>query len=267
MSLKQVVKTALSMLRYRTLRVPSGTYIVSSEVDFSSLELGRDVSLKNSVVGPSVEIGSGSSIFTSRIGEGAVLGSSVNASECELGPFTGLHDGSEAARCKLGLGSYLAANTRALAATIGNFTSIGPECLIGLPEHPVDWLTTSPHFYGEGKRGSPFNHADLSFEEHGEVRIGSDVWLGARVIVRSGVTIGDGAIVAAGAVVVKDVEPFTIVGGVPAKLIRRRLSEEDAERILALAWWNWPQELLVRVGPLLAKNDIEGLEKLALILP
>ena len=88
------------------------------------------------------------------------------------------------------------------------------------------------------------NSADVAsaWDNRGDIVIGSDVWIGYEAAVLSGVTIGDGAIIGARAVVTKDVPPYTIVGGVPARHIRRRFDEETIARLMALRWWEWPYE-------------------------
>jgi tetrahydrodipicolinate N-succinyltransferase len=93
-------------------------------------------------------------------------------------------------------------------------------------------------FYSDRGQSNPVIVDKPLFEEMPTTEIGNDVWIGARAVLRTGVKIGDGAIVAAGAVVVKDVEPFSIVGGVPAKHIRYRFSHEEIERIHQSDWWN-----------------------------
>lgn len=89
--------------------------------------------------------------------------------------------------------------------------------------------------------------------------IGNDVWIGYEAVILSGVTIGDGAIVGARAVVTKDVPPYTIVGGVPARSIRRRFDEETIKKLEALRWWDWDEERIKRSIPAIQSGDIEAL--------
>lgn len=96
------------------------------------------------------------------------------------------------------------------------------------------------------------------------IRVGNDVWIGTNAIVIGQVAIGDGAVIAAGAVVRSDVEPYTIVGGVPARVIGRRFSEEDGKRIQGLAWWNWSDRVIAEREALLRSGDIVALERLCI---
>ena len=127
---------------------------------------------------------------------------------------------------------------------IGRYCSVAKHVDIGLPEHPVNWLSISPrqffpNFSGwdclTGKKVSvkPF------VRESGMTEIGNDVWIGDHVVIMSGVKIGDGAIVAAGAVVTKDVPPYAIVGGIPARVIKYRFDEKTIRRLLDLQWWRY----------------------------
>ncbi|MEK9661082.1 MAG: CatB-related O-acetyltransferase [Alphaproteobacteria bacterium] len=122
--------------------------------------------------------------------------------------------------------------------TIGNYCSFGPEVLIfGRADHPTGLAATYPvrtRLLGVG--------ANRDAETRGPVTIGHDVWVGARAMILSGVTIGNGAIVAAGAVVSRDVAPFTLVAGVPARPVRQRLTEAQIAALEAIAWWHWPEE-------------------------
>ena len=93
--------------------------------------------------------------------------------------------------------------------------------------------------------------------------VGNDVWIGYEAVILSGVRIGDGAIVAARAVVAGDVEPYTIVGGVPAKPIRKRFTPETIHRLERLRWWDWPREKLQLLLPLLRRGDLTALERAA----
>ena len=102
-----------------------------------------------------------------------------------------------------------------------------------------------------------------TWDNRGDIVIGSDVWIGYEAVILSGVRIGDGAIVAARAVVAGDVEPYTIVGGVPAKPIRKRFTPETIHRLERLRWWDWPREKLQLLLPLLRRGDLTALERAA----
>lgn len=132
---------------------------------------------------------------------------------------------------------------------VGAFCSIGPQVLIGgLGSHPTKWLSTHPSFYSiRGQSGACFVKENL-FDELKKTTIGSDVWIGARAVIIDGVNIGNGAIVAAGAVVARDVPPYAIVGGVPAKLIRYRFSNDVIEKLTAWRWWLLPDEKLATIA-------------------
>lgn len=139
---------------------------------------------------------------------------------------------------KFGSYSYVGRESQVYSATVGNFTSIGPQVLIGLGEHPSQkFVSTHPMFYSMRGQSNPVIVDKELFDEFPITEIGNDVWIGARAVVKTGVKIGDGAIVAAGSVVTKDVEPYAIVGGVPAKLIRYRFDDETIEQLIQSKWW------------------------------
>ncbi|MDE6871395.1 MAG: CatB-related O-acetyltransferase [Bacteroidales bacterium] len=128
-------------------------------------------------------------------------------------------------------------------AVIGKFCSIGPEVLIGgLPSHPLNLKSTFPGFY---QKDSSFYGVEPEYEynepEFKQVTIGNDVWIGARAMILDGVCVGDGAVIGAGAVVTKDVPPYAIVGGVPAKIIKFRFAEPEILDMLKSQWWNDPK--------------------------
>ena len=101
-----------------------------------------------------------------------------------------------------------------------------------------------------------------AWDNKGDIVIGNDVWIGYEAVIMSGVRIGDGAVIGTRAVVTKDVPPYTIVGGLPAKPIRRRYDEETAARLEKLRWWDWPEAQVRRAIPLLQAGDLDALEKL-----
>ena len=147
---------------------------------------------------------------------------------------------------------------------IGKFCSIacGAKFLFNSANHALGSLSTYPFpiFYDEwGLDGK--NVAD-AWDNKGDITLGNDVWIGYEAVILAGVTIGDGAIIGARAVVTRDVPPYAIVGGVPARLIRRRFDEATIESLLALQWWDWEPERIRRVLPVLQAGDIAALSKL-----
>ena len=132
-------------------------------------------------------------------------------------------------------------------AFVGNYSVIAKDCEIGLGVHPTSYLTCHSIFY----KNSPWGfHPEWVKPIVGIERvshIGNDVWIGAKSIIMDGVTIGDGAIVAAGSVVTKDVPPFAVVGGAPAKFIKYRFSPEVIDRLNDIQWWDLSDEKITEV--------------------
>ena len=102
-----------------------------------------------------------------------------------------------------------------------------------------------------------------AWDNKGDIVIGNDVWIGYEAVIMAGVHIGNGAIIAARAVVTKDIPPYTIVGGVPARLIRKRFDEEVIRELETLKWWDWSAEKIQRCFPYIRKGDINGLLQMA----
>lgn len=181
-----------------------------------------------------------------KVPEDGLYGTDVRLRETTIGRHVELADAVQIEYATIGDYSYVMQRTAIADATIGRFTAIAADCRIGPPNHPLDRATIhrlsyTPEYYWPDQR------RDAAFFERRRAavtRIGNDVWIGHGVTVLAGVTVGDGAVIAAGAVVARDVEPYTIVGGVPAKEIRRRLAVDLAERLRALAWWDWSHDRL-----------------------
>ena len=154
----------------------------------------------------------------------------------------------EIATCKIGLGTYISDNSIIKNAIIGRFCSIGSNVQTGLGLHPTEkFVSTHPAFFSNQKQAG-FSFTGINtFQEHKYidtdslyvVSLGNDVWIGSNVTIMDGLKIGDGAIVAAGAVVTQDVLPYTIVGGVPAKFIRYRFTEQQIKVLQKIKWWDW----------------------------
>ena len=142
---------------------------------------------------------------------------------------------------KMGYGSYMGQRNN-ICADIGRYCSIGSDVKTVNGFHPVsEYVSTHPAFFSTKKQaGFTFVKEDSFCECKDRVSIGNDVWIGDSAVIFAGVKIGDGAIIAAGAVVTKDVSPYTVVGGVPAKEIKKRFSDEEIRLLLKLEWWNKP---------------------------
>ena len=144
---------------------------------------------------------------------------------------------------------------------IGRFCSIacGAKFLFNCANHSLKSLSsyTFPLFYEEWG----LDKADVAtaWDNRGDIIIGNDVWIGFEAIIMAGVHIGDGAIIGARAVVTKDVPPYTIVGGVPAREIRKRFDAATVERLQALRWWNWPEERIRQNLPYLQSGALDKL--------
>lgn len=145
--------------------------------------------------------------------------------------------------------SYIGRKSRLIHADIGKYCSIGSETRVGMGTHTLDKLSTSPIFT-EKRNGTGHSWVDTSaVNPFKRVTVGSDVWIGQRAMIMGGITIGNGAVVGAGAIVTKDVPPFAIVAGVPAKVIRFRFSQDTIETINKVKWWELDdKELQKQIG-------------------
>ncbi|MEL4429140.1 CatB-related O-acetyltransferase [Shewanella mangrovisoli] len=134
--------------------------------------------------------------------------------------------------------SYVSPFSILIDCEVGKYTSIGPGCRIGLGIHPVDQLSTSPYLYNENLFKKK-NSNDFS-----KVIIGNDVWIGANALIMGGVKVGHGAVIGAGAVVTKDVPPYAIVVGAPAKVLRLRFKESEINKLLVSPWWECEHRII-----------------------
>ena len=146
---------------------------------------------------------------------------------------------------------------------IGKFCSLacGAKFLFTSGNHSMQSLSTYtfPIFHEEW--GLDAKDIRSAWDNKGDIVIGNDVWIGYEAVILSGVTVGDGAIIGARAVVTKDVPPYTIVAGVPARPIRKRFDEEVIAKLQALRWWDWDEEKIKRCIPAIQSGDIDTLER------
>lgn len=157
----------------------------------------------------------------------------------------------------LGAYSYIGNNTILENAHIGRYCSISDKCRIGMGSHTLNLLSTCSLFT-EALNGTQYQWVkdDAHSAPSLPVVIGNDVWIGYQSLILGGVKIGDGAVVAAGAVVVKDVPPYAVVGGVPAKVIKYRFPNDIIDKLEEIKWWDIPEEKLKKNIHLFQSEDI-----------
>ena len=147
---------------------------------------------------------------------------------------------------------------------IGNFCSIATNCNVYLGgNHRTDWVTTYPFGHINQKIFNNFNGKGHPATK-GNVIIGNDVWIGSNVTIMSGVTIGDGVVIANNSHVVKDAEPYSLIGGNPAKLIKKRFTDEQINKLLEIKWWYWDDNKINKFSPLLCNDNINNFIDIAL---
>ena len=174
-----------------------------------------------------------------KIASGAYLRNTILASNIEIGPNTRL------VNITIGSNSYVSSDSILANANIGHFCSIGPQVLIAPGQHPSNMISTHPAFYSTRHAWSAKHIKKQLVTENSLVIIGADVWIGARAIILDGIQIGTGAIIGAGAIVTKDIPPYAVAVGNPARVIRKRFSEEQIAKLLISKWWDADIEILL----------------------
>jgi len=165
-----------------------------------------------------------------------------------------------ASECSLGFMSYIGSGSRVTAADIGRFCAIAPNVEIGPAEHPTDWFSIHPFQYDGTKQFTHTEHFNSIVGNHrfkGNTKrttIGNDVWIGDGAFIKRGVSIGDGAVVAARTVVTRDIPPYSVVAGVPGRIIRSRFNANLVEQFLRVRWWEFD------LSPLKGRIDFQNAE-------
>ena len=139
--------------------------------------------------------------------------------------------------------------------TIGSFCSIAANCIIGGASHPVDWVSSSSVFHnGRNILGKNFSNHDYNMSKR--TSIGNDVWLGNNVLVKAGISIGNGAVIGMGSIVTKNVPPYEIWAGNPAKMIKKRFSDFIIEDLISINWYEWDEKKIIKYA--FYFNDVES---------
>lgn len=180
--------------------------------------------------------------------------------QCDLGVWTEVGKGTQMRDCQMGDYSYITQHCHVVWTTIGKFCSIANSARINPGNHPT-WRGIQHHsvYRAAQYELGDDDHEFFEWRKNHWVNIGHDVWIGHGVTVTAGVSIGNGAVIGAGAVVTKDVEPYTVVGGVPAKFIKRRFSKKQAEALQQIAIWDWSREKYKAALSDLRTLDIDAL--------
>ena len=157
---------------------------------------------------------------------------------------------------------YLTSEESADRLIIGSFCSIGSGAafiMAGNQGHRHEWISTFPFYWMP--EVATFSGARNGYLPAGDTIIGNDVWIGSEAIIMPGITIGDGAVIGTRAVVTRNVEPYTIIGGNPAKLIRKRFDDRDISLLLDMRWWDWPDDRLSSAMQIMTSGDVQALHR------
>jgi len=226
--------------------------------------ISPDAVVSNSTVGDNVKIYKAAEVKESMLGDYVSIGDQTIVLGGELEGNIAINRRNFIQQSNIGCFTYTGPNTMIRAVKMGRFCSISWNVSLGGKNHNYDNVTTSTlwafHNMSGTKLTGKFNYG----AGQKPCTIGSDVWIAANVVVLRGVTVGNGAVIGAGAIVTKDVESYSIVAGVPAKMVKKRFDDKTIAALEEIQWWNWPTDVIRNNLELIysSKVDEDVLEKL-----
>ena len=166
-----------------------------------------------------------------------------------------VESGSQIVRSEFGRYSFCGYDCQIINCTVGAFTSISNNVVIGGASHPMDWVSMSPVFY-KGRDSVKKKFSNNIRKSDLRTIVGNDVWIGESVLIKQGIKIGDGAVIGMGSIVTKDVEPYCVVAGNPAKVLKKRFNENIVELLISIKWWNFDDDKISRYAEFITDPNL-----------
>lgn len=226
----------------------------------SNIYIGSNTRILTSSISNHTRIWGDAVIESSALGNSVILGQKCAINNSKLNNYVTIGDFSTVGYSSIESYTYLGKSCWISQTSIGKFCSIAQNLSCGTGNHPTHLSSTSPLFYSTQRNCEITFSSDDFYNGHSATIIGNDVWIGANVFIKSGLKVGNGAILAAGAVVMKDVAAYSIVGGVPAREIRKRYSQEDIDVLENIAWWDWTEDELREAAPIIREGTVKDLK-------
>jgi virginiamycin A acetyltransferase len=224
--------------------------------------VSEDAIIKNSDIAKDSKIYRSAEVSGSIVGSKSIVGDQSILIGSNIGVCVSINRRNYVLHSEVGRYSYTGIGTSIRSAKIGNFNSISWNVSIGGANHDYCHVTTSPLWRFDMMNNCIENHdknheLQERFKELPDCVIGNDVWIATNVVILRGVTIGNGSVIGAGAIVTKDVEPYSVVVGMPAKVINKRFDENIIKEIEEIQWWNWPVDVIRENIDLIYKTKVD----------